>query len=82
MKSRGWTAPTFLCHVQRIKFYDTTTSVMDQGEVMWQFIHDGSRFEVAALKEARWNADLSSYEVLLEGKGLEKPTWDPTESLA
>ena len=79
---RGMDDKSFLCHVQRMKFYDTVSSVMKQEEVMWQFIHNRSQFEVSKLKESRWNADMGQYEMLVEWKGLEEQTWEPAEVLA
>ena len=78
---KGMDDKTFLCHVQRMKFYDSITSVLTQEEVMWQFIHDRSQFEVLNITDARWNDDNGKFELQIEWKGLEKPTWEPVETL-
>ena len=36
---KGMDDKTFLCHVQRMKFYDSISSVVEQEKVLWQFIH-------------------------------------------
>ena len=78
---KGMDGKSFLCHVQRMKFYDTVTSVIDQKEVLMQFIHDRSQFEVDKLRDARWNPDSGVYELLVEWRVLEKHTWEPAETL-
>ena len=56
---------TFTCHVQRMKYYDSVSSVMQQEEVLEQFINDRCKFEVSKFSGCRWSEDLDEYQLLV-----------------
>ena len=69
-------------HAQRLQFYDDPHFEPTE-DIKTQFVFDGAVYELAELKDVRYNARQGTYEVLCAWYGFdaENATWEPVETL-